>query len=185
MSFKRSKGFTLIELFLVTALIGMILLALFSAYNSGIRIWRSVKDIELIKNRKLFMSIEKINKELMGYIRDFEDIAFEGEKDEVSFPRISGTDILRISYSFNKGRREFLKKVIKLNDIFKGKTAEITTKLFDARNIKLHYLFFDEVEKEANWVSSFSEKDDGVPEAIRIDITRNNEEISEYIFIPK
>jgi len=184
MNFKRNKGFTLIELFLVTALIGMILLALFSAFNSGINIWRSVKDLELIKDRKISISIEKMKRELMGYIRDFEDVSFEGDRNGVSFPSISGLDIVKITYSFNKGRRKLLKKVVKYNEIFEGKISEKSTNLFDARSVQFYYLCHDELGKVAGWDTKFSEEKNDTLEAIRIDITRNNEEISEYIFIP-
>ena len=174
------KGFTLVELFLVASLMGLILLTIFSTYVSGIKIMESVKEMRLNENRNFYMGMVKV-------IRDFEDINFEGEEEELSFPCVFNNEIVKVAYQFKKNRKSFLRKVVKYSDSLKDKMDEKITRLFDADKIEINYLFYDiETEDESgNWITSFSEEDDGVPAAIRFDIKINDKEFTEYVFLPR
>ena len=176
----------MVEVFLVAALLGMVLLAIFSTYNAGIRIWRSIKELKLVEDRRFFIAIEKIRKELMGYIRDFDDISFEGDdKEGLSFPSISNLDIVKVTYHFDKNRDGLLRKVVRFSDSLKDKMEERTTELFDADDVQLYYLFYDAGEETGDWITCFTEEEEGIPEAIRFDITRKGEKFSEYVFLPQ
>jgi len=178
------KGVTLVELFLVTALMGIVLLALFSAYTAGIRIWRSVRELDVVKNRDSYLSFEKMRRKLTGYVRNFDDIDFEGDSKKVSFPSISGTDIVKLTYTYDKKRKALVEKTTKFSDFLKDKLKEKTVEIFDARGVAFSYLFYDKIEELGIWVTSF-ESIDGVPEAIKINVTRDNEKFSEYVFLPQ
>ncbi|MBL7157540.1 MAG: type II secretion system protein [Candidatus Omnitrophica bacterium] len=181
----RNKGFSLVEVFLVTAMLGVVLVALFSAYAAGMKIWRTANRLELAKDRKFVISMENITEEFAGYIRDFKEMNFEGKKSEVSFPFFSGSHAVKITYVFDKNKKYLLRKTVKLSESLKDKMQEKTTKLFDAKSVKFQYLLYDQVENAAYWVSDFSQEENGVPAAVRIDINRNNEDTREFIFIPQ
>ena len=179
------KGFTLIEVFLAAALMGIILLTIFSAYASGIRIWRSVKELGLAENSKVFIAMEKIERELKGYMRDFKEIGLEGDKEELSFPIVSGREILKVTYQFDKNRKLFLKKTAKFSESLKESILEKKDVLFGAKNVRFEYFFYDPANETGNyWISDFAEEDDGVPQAVRFTITVNDKEFSKYVFIP-
>lgn len=182
---RNTRGFTLVEAFLVAASLGIVLMTIFSSYSSGIRIWRATEKLRLVEDRRFYVCIEKIKRELMGYIRDFEDVNFAGDKEELSFPSLSDLNIVQVTYLFDKNRNCLLKKVIKFSESLKERMDETTSKLFDAEDVQFSYLFYDSKDKVGSWISGFSEKENGVPEAIRIDIKRNNEQCSKYVFIPR
>ncbi|MBL7069217.1 MAG: prepilin-type N-terminal cleavage/methylation domain-containing protein [Candidatus Omnitrophica bacterium] len=181
----RRSGFTLVELLLATALMGMVLLAIFSSYAAGIRVWRAIKDSDISGDRRFFIGTEKIRMELSAYIRDFGDIEFEGKMEELTFPSISGLDILKITYEFDKNGDVLLKKAVKYSDSLKEKMNEEITELLEAEDVEFYYLFYDPEEDTAQWVSDFTKEDNGIPEAVRLDITKDGEEFSEYVFLPR
>ncbi|MFH1310352.1 MAG: type II secretion system protein, partial [Candidatus Omnitrophota bacterium] len=84
----KNKGFTLIEIFLTASLFGIILVTIFATYASGIRIWKTVKQVNLIADRKFVLTMEKVKREILGYVRNFEDIQFKGDRESFSFPAV-------------------------------------------------------------------------------------------------
>lgn len=187
MIFKRNKGFTLVEVFLVAALTSVVLLTIFSAYFSGIRIWKTIKDLKLMENRTLYTGIIKVKRGLLGYTRDFKEIAFEGENEWVSFPGVSGLEIVKVTYEFDKIHKTLLKKTLKYSNSLKDKMDEEKISLFDADDVKFYYLFYNaEAKEEAdNWLEAFSESSNGIPRAVRLDISIKGREFSEYVFMPQ
>ena len=183
----RNKGFSLVEVFLVTAILGVVLVTLFSAYAAGVKIWRTANKLELIKDRRFIISMEKITEELSGYIRDFEneDVEFEGDKNKISFPFFSGSQVVQLTYTFDKNQKYLVKKINKISDSLKDKMQVEKTKLFDASSLTFQYLLSDEMNNTAYWASSFSEKDNGVPAAVKMIINRNDQDAEEFIFIPQ
>ncbi|MBL7073295.1 MAG: prepilin-type N-terminal cleavage/methylation domain-containing protein [Candidatus Omnitrophica bacterium] len=204
MIFKRktnrstNKGFTLVELFLAVSLFGIIMVTIFSTYAAGIRIWRTVKSVELIENRKFILTMEKIRRELYGRIRnmDDEELQFTGDDESVSFPYLNGAQIVVVTYYYNSGKDALMRKEIKFTESLKDKMDKKITKLFDARSVKFSYLYAPsdagetEDGKEASilggWVDSFEEKDDGVPKAVKFDMKFKGKEerIEKIIFFP-
>ncbi len=184
MNFNR-RGFTLVELFLVAALTGIVMLAISSSYISGIRIWRSVKELRLTEDSKIFIAMEKIKRELKGYIRDFGEIPLEGDDRELSFSSLSGLQIVKVTYYFDAGRKGLFKKVVKFSDSLKDKMKEKKTRLFDARDVRFDYFFYKGQEEEGDyWIKEFTEEKDGLPQVVRFTIKRDGEEFAEHVFIP-
>ena len=183
----QNKGFSLVEVFLVTAILGVVLVTLGSAYAAGVKIWRTANQLELVKDRKFIISMEKMTEELSGYIRDFEDedIDFGGDEGKVSFPLFSGSHAVQITYIFDKNRKYLLKKVVKLSDSLKDRMQGNKTELFDAKSSKFQYLLYDQINNTAYWASSFSKEDTGVPTAVKMEFDRKGENAKEYIFIPQ
>lgn len=181
----RNKGFTLVEVFLAAALLSIVLLTIFSAYTSGIRIWRTVKGVRFVSERRVPLSIEKVRRELAGYVRDFEEIEFEGNGKSLSFPGISDSGIVEITYLFDKGRHAFSRKSVKFSDSLKDKMRADVAELFSARKVEFSYLYYDEEEGAGVWLSDFSEEDDGIPEAVKLDITIGKKKFSRFVFLPR
>ena len=82
---KNNRGFTLVEIFLVAALVGVLLLTIFSTYSAGIRIWKATEELKLTEDRGFYIAMEKIRRDLMGYLRGFRAVRFNGEENELLF----------------------------------------------------------------------------------------------------
>ncbi|MFH1752883.1 MAG: hypothetical protein ABH875_01750 [Candidatus Omnitrophota bacterium] len=186
MSFNH-RGFTLVEVFLVAMLMGVLLLTIFSSYVAGAKIWRSARELQLSQDRRFHISIAKIRRELKGYLRDFEDIELEGGEREFTFPAIAGTDIVKVTYIFNRPQKAFLRKSFIYSESLKDKMAEKTTELFKADDVKIAYLFSEWTDSEEfiNWSDGFSREYGVELDAVRLNVSREGEESSIYVYMPQ
>ena len=83
--YSKKGGFTLIEILMVTALLSVIGLSLFSVFNSGISVWQRLTQEVIAEDVNLFF--EKISSDLQSTFL-FSEISFQGKEDEISFPVI-------------------------------------------------------------------------------------------------
>lgn len=185
MRINKKTGFTLVEVFLVASLFGAILLAIFSAYTAGMRVWRSVRDLRLAEDRKFVIAVEKVKREISSYIRDFEDINFEGDKKELSFPCMSGYQIVTVTYSFDKGRKALTRKEQKFSESLKDEMEAKKRTLLEADDINFSYLLYDDTENEGSWVTKFSEEEKEIPDIVKVDIRKDDRTKTVFVFIPK
>jgi len=179
------SGFSLVELFLVTALMAVILTALFSAFTSGIRVWRMAQGLKIAQERRFVISTEKMKAELMGYVRDFKEIPLEGEKARLTFPSISPEGIVALTYKFDKGRKALVQEEVKFSDSLKDKMKPKRGRLFSADKTTFSYLLLNSTKTSASWNNSFSAEKDGIPQAIRMEATIDGVKKEAYIFLPQ
>jgi len=179
------KGFSLVELFLVTALMGIILAALFSAFTSGIRVWRMAQELKIAQERRFVISTEKMKAELMGYIRDFKEISFEGDKTKLTYPSISPKGIAALTYKIDKAKKALVKEEVKFSDSLKDKMRPKRTRLFSANKAVFSYLLLNSTKTSASWNNSFSTEKDGIPQAIKMEATIDGVKKEAYIFLPQ
>ena len=75
-------GFTLIELVLVTAILGVIGMAVYGTFSNGINIWKQVTEDSAAEDITLFF--EKISFDLRNSFK-LTGIRFKGEKTQLAF----------------------------------------------------------------------------------------------------
>ncbi|MBU1084317.1 MAG: prepilin-type N-terminal cleavage/methylation domain-containing protein [Candidatus Omnitrophota bacterium] len=181
--YKNKKGFTLVEVFLVASLLGMVLVSIFGAYTAGIRVWRTVRETEAIEDKKIFIAVEKMRKELYGYIRDYEETDFEGDSKSLSFPAVSGNDIVTVTYAYKPGKDALIRERKKFTESLKEKDEKTESKLLDAESFEFSYLYPDDEENMGGWTESFSVPDDKPPLAVKMDIKKDGKKQSKIIFM--
>jgi len=179
-----NKGFVLVEVFLAAALLGGVLLAIFSAYTSGVRVWQRVVELRSIEDERFFIAFEKVKRELAGYLRSFDSIEFRGDSETLNFPYVRGLEIVKTAYSFDEGRRCFLRKTTRFSGSLKDEMSGEVTELFTADDVRMSYLFHEQDMGSAGWIGSFSAEENGVPRAVKFDITRAGKKFSKFVFIP-
>ncbi len=175
----------MVELLLVSALIGLVLMTIFAAYASGVKLWRNIRNVELLEDKRVYLGMEKFRREMSEFIRDFEEIEMEGDQEKVVFPHVSGTGIFAVTYEFDKNKDGLVRKRVKHSESLKDKMDEDIALVFDADRVEFSYLFYDAEEGVGSWIESFTLSENGVPEAIKLKITKGEVESERYIFIPK
>ncbi|MFH1836543.1 MAG: hypothetical protein ABH862_00320 [Candidatus Omnitrophota bacterium] len=185
---KNKKGFTLVEVFLTASLLSIVLISIFATYTAGIRIWRTVRRTETIMDKKLFIATEKMRKEIYGYIRKFEEVEFEGDQKKLSFPAVSGNNIIEVTYTFKPGKDALIRETSKVSESLKESGEKTKTILFEAQSLKFSYLYPEETEEGmeglGGWTDSFSEEEDGPPKAIKMEIKKDGKKEERIIFLP-
>jgi len=97
---RENKGFTLIEVLIVTVLVAFVLLAAYKAYMQGVLVWARAQQTS--HQEKAIMFIEKVSRELKNSFL-FQPIGFTAEEAKMSFPGL----ILKYDWDWSSKEGEF------------------------------------------------------------------------------
>lgn len=173
-------GFTLIEMLIVTMIISVISLAIFSTFDNGIKIWQRVNNPMPGEDVAIFLN--KFGRDLRNAFK-FEGIRFAGEKDKLEFASLVTNQTLQITtvgkvvYFYNASK-ETLDRVEKdFSQIYgdeKGKETQVLEKITD---LNFRYYYYDTEKKEFNWEETWHKGD--FPLAVRLELKINNDRDTE------
>ncbi|MFH1228014.1 MAG: prepilin-type N-terminal cleavage/methylation domain-containing protein [Planctomycetota bacterium] len=79
------SGFTLLELIVTSVLAAMVMLSVYSVFNSGINVWNATYEAGSTDN--IYLNIERLNRELAG-ILNFAPVGFTCESGKITFPAL-------------------------------------------------------------------------------------------------
>jgi prepilin-type N-terminal cleavage/methylation domain-containing protein len=177
------KGFTLVELLIVTAILSLIGLTLYSSFSSGIDIWKKI-------NRELFVEdiniyFDKISYDLRNSFK-FTGIEFYGTQDKISFPTIikvrrdEGTEeeIGWVQYSFNRNLKALNRKQANYSEMYLDKSGDEQKIVTDIESLRFQYYYYDPQYKHYAWKNTWQadesvfgiEEKDVLPLAVRIEV---------------
>lgn len=165
-------GFTLLELIVSSVLIALILVATYSAFSSGLKIWtRANKTV--LKNEQVFITLERLARELRSNIT-FSSYSSNWSTDSISFPILSqplsadgqpaGYYLpARVTYSFNDGAGVITRQLQIYGRDDKPSDRQLATGI---KSLKFYYRSYDETG-QGKW----EEKNPSVkPTAVRVEI---------------
>ncbi len=175
MNIKSNKSaFTLIEMLIVTAIISVISLAIFSTFNNGIKIWQRVNNPLPGEDTAIFLN--KFSRDLRRTF-NFEGIEFIGEKDRVEFAslvtsrNLQITTVGKIVYSYNTSN-ETLDRIEKdFSQIYSGEKGSVIQVLSKITDLNFLYYYYDTEKKEFNWEDSWHKG--RFPLAVRLELKIN------------
>lgn len=153
---KLRLGFTLIEVLIVTVMLPMISLSIYSALNNGIKIWRRINNQAIEEDINIFF--EKFNYDLQNSFK-FKDIDFVGKNIKISFPnvifsdRINKSTVGQIIYLYDIGTGTLIKEEKDISHIFNNKVGKRKKLLKNIKDLEFQYCFFNKKEKEYYWQS--------------------------------
>jgi len=162
-SFKR--GFTLIELMLVTVILGVIGTAVYGTFANGISIWKTVTEDSVTEDINLFF--EKVSFDLRNSFK-LSGIRFKGEKTKVSFPskiRYNGDDgientIGQITYYIDRRKRALIRKEANYSEVYRKKSGSKRILFENISSLQFKYYVYDEQYKTYAWVTNWQERDE-------------------------
>jgi len=203
-------GFTLVELLVITAILGMIAMAVVSGFASGLRVYQRVQGYEGFQNDVL-LALEKMERDIRNTM-DFNEIKFIGDRKSVSFAGLVASTDRKGKQAMKPGRILYYLAGVKdmlfreeqhypraiSDEIRKGKGARKA--LVQLKSARFSYYYFDSDEKEYKWKDSWkpddeegdeeeeSEKDKGIPLGVKIVLEftdgANDVEFGRTVFIP-
>ncbi|MFA5794823.1 MAG: prepilin-type N-terminal cleavage/methylation domain-containing protein [Candidatus Brocadiia bacterium] len=80
---RTEAGFTLLELIVTSVLAAMVMMSVYSVFNSGITVWNATYEASNTDN--IYLNIERINRELSGML-NFAPIGFTCDNRRMTFP---------------------------------------------------------------------------------------------------
>jgi prepilin-type N-terminal cleavage/methylation domain-containing protein len=164
----NDKGFTLIELFVVSMIMVIISLAIYSTFNNGIKIWQRAK--ESIAEEDLNIFFDKFSNDLRSTFK-FEGSPLLGQADKVEFvtlvesPRLGNRTIGKVIYFYDSTAKILKKEERDFSHVYGDQEGPVKHALKNIKSFKLLYYFYDEEKKEYFWVEDWEE---GLPLAVRM-----------------
>jgi len=109
---QRPAGFTLIELIVVTAILGVVIGVIGACLAGGIRVWDSARTFNTLE-RDALIGLAMMEKDLMNEL-PIHAIAFEGAPDSVKLPALlrtaEGMAVGSVEYSFDEHDRTLVRR---------------------------------------------------------------------------
>ena len=152
------------------------------------KVWRRANDLSLYE-RKVILKMEKFRQDLrQSFVFKDKDIAFWGDKNKLSFPLLVDAEVSRVTYSLDRGKKEFLRAVESLKDILEAGAEkekpepEFKVWVSAAEDLSFSYFYFDLKKNKYLWKEGWQEP--GLPAAVKVNLVSNNKTYSAVIFIP-
>lgn len=196
------KGFTFVELLLVTAMLSVIGLAIYSTFSSGINFWLRLSQEK--NDEDVIIFFEKISSDLRNSFR-YRDIDFKGSGDEVSFPVIAEFEtkhgkrkgVGRVDYVFDRRGESIKVKQSNYSEVYLGRPHYERELVNNIRSLNFKYYYYNPEEEKYFWTGSWQSRDDAsfgvvaekkIPLAVRIEVEVKDENRSRIfqrtVFMP-
>lgn len=168
------KGFTLVEILLVTVILSMVALAVYTTFNNGIKLWKRMSQDVLQEDVNIFFS--KISNDLRNSFR-YSGIEFFGVEDSIAFA-IPGkfrvqeeveSGIGQVSYSFCKKTNTINRVRTNYSQLYLDKPGPIYQVVSNIRSLNFQYYCYDTQQEEYLWVDAWNEEQVPLPLEVKID----------------
>ena len=170
----KPAGFTLIETLLVVAISSVVALAIYSTFNSGLKIWQRLTKKEQASDLNIFF--EKIAYDLRNSFK-FSDIKFVGKQDSIGFASLVMTQIGQqqmalgvgqAGYCFDAQTESLNRWQLNYSELYQNKPAHLRQILNNVKALSFRYYYYDPEEEAYMWKDLWIENEEGIPLAVRI-----------------
>ncbi|MCU0651245.1 MAG: prepilin-type N-terminal cleavage/methylation domain-containing protein [Candidatus Omnitrophica bacterium] len=164
----RVPGFTLVELLVVTVIMSVISIVIYSTFSSGARIWKRTNSLD--SNEDVNMFFDRFGQDV-GNGFNFTGIAFEGKADRFQIPtivtsaRMGARSVGLAVYSCSD--KVLSRSVSDYSQIYEESQIPARNSLTGISACKFSYYQFDPEKKEYSWVEEWQKK--SLPLAIRVE----------------
>ena len=152
--FFPKEGLTLVELLIVTVILAMVSLAVYSTLNSGIRIWRKVS--QHIPEEELAVFFDKFTRDLRNTIVS-ESMSFQGAAHRLEFPslvssqKLEITTIGRVVYNYDQNGEKLVCLQEDVSDIYNHHEGTEKYALKGVVSCRFSYYNYDKQVKKYFW----------------------------------
>jgi len=165
------RGFTLIELVLVTAILAVIGMAVYGTFSNGLNIWEKVTEDSVTEDINLFF--EKISFDLRNSFK-LTGLRFKGGKTKVSFPskiKYKGEDGLEntigeITYYIDRKKKTLMRREANYSEVYRKKPGFVRILSENISSLQFKYYVYEEKYKKYAWVTDWQLSDEFFGEVV-------------------
>lgn len=168
----NKRAFTFIEILIVTVLLSVISLTIYSTFSNGIKIWQRVT--EALPEEDVTIFFEKLAVDVRNCI-NFKEIAFQGKKDGFEFAgivksgRLENTTVGKLKYSYDEAKGVLKREQFDYSQLYTEESGLSNEELSGIKAFKLAYYWYDPQKKEYSWVEEWLDEGQGLPLALRVE----------------
>ena len=198
------SGFTLLELMISLAIMGVVLLIIFGALRVGTRAWeKGEKDVAVHQRQRAVLGLlsRQIASACIYEIKMGDDaFYFKGSEGTMEFvsrsPIVPGalTGVVFVKYMILEGDGDGKKQLklyekdagfLKEEDVQSQKDEDLFTLISDIEDIQFEYLKGNEDKSEMDWQASWDPSEEkGLPLAIKIVLNQDEETAPINLIVP-
>ena len=169
--FFKICGLTLVEMLIVSMVLGVISIAINSTLNSGVRVWRKIN--QELPQEAINIFFDKFTTDLHNTFVSA-NIKFAGDDEQLELPtlvtsrRFSGRLPGKVIYAYDKGKSELFRQIRDYSDVYSDKQGPIQSVIKNIHSLKFTYYFFETERKYYTWVDIW--KKEWLPQAVRVEL---------------
>ncbi|MCM8782371.1 MAG: prepilin-type N-terminal cleavage/methylation domain-containing protein [Candidatus Omnitrophica bacterium] len=171
-----AKGFTLLEMLIVSAILSVVALAIYASLNNGIKIWQMVN--KTLPEEDLNIFFDKFSLDIRNAFK-FAGINFLGTKDALEFPtlvnspRLQKRTVGKVIYTYVPRNRMLNRYQVDFDGVYSGETDRgLLQSLKNVTSLNFQYYFYDKERKEYLWQDEWLKG--GLPLAIKVEMEFDN-----------
>lgn len=173
MSRRNNKAFTLIELMVVSVILALVSLVIFSTFNNGMKIWKRVQGLVLAEDLNIFF--DRCTQDVSNAFY-FTGIGFKGAPDRFRMPvvvhsqRMGKRTIGMIQYRYDKDLSVLTRSVADYGQLFSGEEPSVRSQLNNVSKCAMRYYYYDAEAKAYSWSEEYSSSPENplLPRAARL-----------------
>jgi len=169
---KKSKGeaFTLIELMVVTVMLSIVCLAIYSTFASGARIWQRVNRMPVNEDVNIFF--DRFSSDVKNSV-DFTGVRFSGTADRVELPTLVSSPALESRTVgiavYSCAGSTLVRGQADYSQIYQDASITPRHVLGGLQACAFTYYQYDDERQEYVWVDEWTKT--GFPLAVRLELT--------------
>lgn len=178
---KFRTGFTLVEMLIVSVIISVISLAVYTTFSNGIKIWQKVNTN--IQQGDVNIFFEKFSSDLRNTLI-FRDIDFLGSAYQTEFPtmvnstRLNNRTVGQVIYAYNSLSKTLTREERDYSHLYRDDEGLVRPLLENVRFMEFQYYFYDEEKEEYFWQYECA----SIPLAVKIELQfGENDQITRFI----
>jgi prepilin-type N-terminal cleavage/methylation domain-containing protein len=164
-------GFTLVEILIVTMILAVISLAIFSTFSNGMKIYNRINSEATSEDLVIFC--DRFGHDLRNSF-NFTLINFTGKAEALEFagiinsPRMEKRSVSRIKYVFDPSLEKINRFIGDYSAIYSGEEDSFRQALDKVKSCVFSYYYFDNKTKEFAWDVQWEKE--GLPSAVRMEL---------------
>lgn len=169
---RRNKGFTLIEMLIVSLIMSIISLGLYVTLNSGIKVWQRINNQQLAAE-EVNIFFDKFALDLRNSL-PFTAINFIGTENGLSFAcilksqRLKGRTIGQVIYTYDSRTGLLNRQQKDYSQIYNLEEAAPSAALKNIKSLVFQYYVYDKERKEYFWHEE--PLPEQIPGAVRLEL---------------
>ncbi len=172
---KTSYGFTLVEVMIVTIILAIISLAIFSTFANGIKIYNRINSEVTLADVVIFC--DRFGLDLSNSI-NFTLIKFIGKPEELEFasilnsPRMQKRSISRVKYVWDGSSEKIKRFTSDYSGVYNQEEASVRQSLDKIKSCVFRYYYFDNQTRDFTWAEEWNKE--FLPAAVRMELELKN-----------